>query len=47
MSESGTHVSALPLEKEGEPVGSDDDVCMCTRARACVCVCVTVCELMK
>ena len=41
MSESGTHVSALPLEKEGEPVGSDDDVCVC------LCVCVTVCELKK
>lgn len=41
MSEAGTHVSALPLEKEGEPVGSDDDVCVC------LCVCVTVCELKK
>ena len=36
MSESGTRVSALPLEKEREPVESDD-----------ACVCVTVCELMK
>ena len=42
MSESGTHVSALPLEKEREPVESDD-ACV----RACVCVCVCVCELMK
>ena len=41
MSESGTHVSALPLEKEGEPVGSDDDVCMCVCV--CVCVCVWLC----
>lgn len=41
MSDSDTHVSALPLENEGEPVGSDDDVCVR------LCVCVTVCEPKK
>lgn len=29
--EAGTHVSAFPLEKEGQPVGSGDDVCVCVR----------------
>ena len=41
MSESGTHVSALPLEKEREPVESDD-ACV----RACVCVCVWADEIL-
>lgn len=40
--ESGTHMSAFPLEKEGETVGSDCvQVCVCVRRY------VSVCELMK